>query len=195
MRRCPQGVHAFLRAYYHVKSADWAENRPFPLRSWAAEELAKMPTYYIMDLARDMAETVAPEMPSPEAIAACRWLPDEELRVYSEAFARTGFQGGLNWYRCATDARYAADLQIFSGRTIDVPSIFIAGERRLGAVPEAGAAGDDAGVGVHANARLPLRGRRRALGAAGAAGGDGAPAARFPRPREVTARRSRCRQT
>jgi len=127
MRRCSQGVHAFLRAYYHVKSADWAENRPFPLRSWAAEELAKMPTYYIMDLARDMAETVAPGMPSPAAIAASRWLPDEELRVYSESFARTGFQGGLNWYRCATDARYAADLQIFSGRTIDVPSTFIAG--------------------------------------------------------------------
>ena len=93
MRRCPQGLHAFLRAYYHDKSADWADNRPFPLRSWSAEELAKMPTYYIMDLAQDMAETVAPEMPSPAAIAACRWLPDEELRVYSGAFARTGFQG------------------------------------------------------------------------------------------------------
>jgi pimeloyl-ACP methyl ester carboxylesterase len=127
MRRCAQGIHAFLRAYYHMKSADWAANRPFPLRSWAAEELAKMPTYYIMDLERDMAETVAPEMPTSETIAACRWLPDEELRVYSEAFARTGFQGGLDWYRCATDARYVADLQIYSGRTIDVPAIFIAG--------------------------------------------------------------------
>jgi pimeloyl-ACP methyl ester carboxylesterase len=127
MRDCPQGLHAFLRAYYHVKSADWPDNRPFPLQSWAAEELAKMPTYYIMDLAQDMAGTVAPEMPSPAATAACRWLPDEELRVYSEAFARTGFQGGLNWYRCATDARYAADLQIYSGRSIDVPSTFIAG--------------------------------------------------------------------
>jgi pimeloyl-ACP methyl ester carboxylesterase len=127
MRRCPQGIHAFLRAYYHVKSADWPENKPFPLRSWSAEELAQMPTYYIMDLPQDMAATVAPELPSPEAIAACRWLPDEELRVYSEAFARTGFQGGLNWYRCATDARYAADLQIYSGRSIDVPSTFIAG--------------------------------------------------------------------
>ena len=132
MRRCAQGLHAFLRAYYHAKSADWPENRPFPLRSWSAEELAKMPTYYIMDLARDMAETVAPEMPSPEAIAACRWLTDDELRLYSEAFARTGFQGGLNWYRCATDARYAADLQIFSGRTIDVPSTFIAGSADWG---------------------------------------------------------------
>lgn len=28
MRQAPQGVHDFLRAYYHVKSADWAANRP-----------------------------------------------------------------------------------------------------------------------------------------------------------------------
>src|ERR1043166_3535775 len=36
MRQCPQGLHAFLRAYYHVKSADWPHNRPLPLpaRSW-----------------------------------------------------------------------------------------------------------------------------------------------------------------
>ncbi|MGE5793922.1 MAG: alpha/beta fold hydrolase [Bacteroidota bacterium] len=127
MRDCPQGIHAFLRAYYHVKSADWPANKPEPLRSWAAEEFAKLPTYYIMDLDKNMAETVAPDMPSAAQIAACRWLPDPELAVYSEAFGRTGFQGGLNWYRCATAARYAAELQVFSGRTIDVPSIFIAG--------------------------------------------------------------------
>jgi hypothetical protein len=31
-----------------------------------------------------MAETVAPEMPTPTQVAACRWLPEEELRVYSD---------------------------------------------------------------------------------------------------------------
>jgi pimeloyl-ACP methyl ester carboxylesterase len=133
MRNCPQGIHAFLRAYYHVKSADWPENRPAPLRSWAAEEFAKLPTYYIMDLDRNMPEMVAPEMPSASQIAACRWLPEEELGVYSGTFGRTGFQGGLNWYRCATSPRYAAELQTFSGRTIDVPSIFISGAADWGA--------------------------------------------------------------
>jgi pimeloyl-ACP methyl ester carboxylesterase len=132
MLRCAQGLHAFLRAYYHMKSADWPENRPFPLRSASADELAKMPTYYIMDLAQNMAETVAPHMPSPAAVAACRWLPEDELRVYSEAFGRTGLQGGLNWYRCALDPRHIADMQIFSGRTIDVPSVFIAGRADWG---------------------------------------------------------------
>ena len=127
MRDCPQGLRDFLRAYYHYKSADWIANRPFALESWSATELAKLPTYYVMDLDQGMAETVAPEMPSPAEVAACAWLSDEELGVYSGEFGRTGFQGGLQWYRCATDPRYAAELQTFSGLTIDVPSLFIGG--------------------------------------------------------------------
>src|SRR3989440_1043441 len=54
MRHCPQGVHAFLRGYFHHKSADWVDNRPYRLQSWTAAELAKMPTYYIMDLHKNM---------------------------------------------------------------------------------------------------------------------------------------------
>lgn len=127
MRHCPQGLHAFLRAYYHMKSADWPENRPYRLGGWTATELAKLPTYYVMDLDQDMAATVAPHMPTEAQIAACAWLPDEELRVYSEEYGRVGFQGGLQWYRCGTGARQAAELQLFAGRTIDVPSAFIAG--------------------------------------------------------------------
>jgi pimeloyl-ACP methyl ester carboxylesterase len=49
MRHCPQGLHAFLRAYYHHKSADWKSNRPHKLTSWSASELAKLPTYYVME--------------------------------------------------------------------------------------------------------------------------------------------------
>jgi pimeloyl-ACP methyl ester carboxylesterase len=132
MWHCPQGVHAFLRGYFHYKSADWSGNNPYPLKSWTASELAKMPTYYIMDLDKNMAETVAPEMPSPGEIAACRWLPDSELRVYSAEYERTGFQGGLQWYRSRTEGLYDNELRLFSGRTIDVPSIFIAGKRDWG---------------------------------------------------------------
>ena len=63
MWHCRQGVHAFLRAYYYHKSADWRQNKPYRLTGWTAGELAKMPTYYIMDLNETMAETVAHEMP------------------------------------------------------------------------------------------------------------------------------------
>jgi pimeloyl-ACP methyl ester carboxylesterase len=138
MRSAPQGLHAFLRGYYHQKSADWAANRPFPLAAWSAAELAKLPAYYVMDLDKGMAETVAAEMPSAAAIAACRWLPDEELAVYSAEFARTGFQGGLNWYRCRTDPRHNTDLQVFSGGSIDQPSLFIAGSSDWGVYQKPG---------------------------------------------------------
>ena len=139
MCRCAQGVHDFLRAYYHVKSADWAENRPQRLRAWDADELAKLPTYYVMDFDEDMARTVAPHMPTAAQIAACRWLPEAELRVYSAEYQRTGFQGGLQWYRCRTQAGESDELLLYSGRTIDVPSMFVAGASDWGVYQKPGA--------------------------------------------------------
>lgn len=132
MRHAPQGLHAFLRAYYHHKSADWKNNRPHPLAAWTADELAKLPTYYVMERDKGMAETVTSEMPSAAEIGACKWLTDEELCVYSGEFTRIGFQGGLQWYRCRTVGKFEAELEIFSGRTIDVPSLFIAGSSDWG---------------------------------------------------------------
>ena len=138
MVHCAQGVHDFLRAYYHFKSADWKANRPFPLTAFSATELAKLPRYYVMDLDKNMAESVAPEMPSPAEIAACQWLPDEELRVYSDEYTRNGFQGGLQSYRVGTDPKYSAELTLFAGRTIDVPACFIGGASDWGVYQRAG---------------------------------------------------------
>jgi pimeloyl-ACP methyl ester carboxylesterase len=134
----PQGVHAFLRAYYHMKSADWAPNQPFRLASNSATEQAKLPRYYVMDLGKGMAETVAPEMPTREQIVACRWLPDKDLAVYGSEYARTGFQGGLQSYRVGRAPRLGAELQLFAGRTIDVPATFISGKSDWGVFQRAG---------------------------------------------------------
>ncbi|MBN1686869.1 MAG: alpha/beta hydrolase [Spirochaetales bacterium] len=139
MWRCPQGVHAFLRGYYHYKSADWKENNPSRLSSWTGGELAKMPTYYIMDLGKGMAETVAAVMPSAAEIEACGWLPDDELRVYASEYMRNGFQGGLQNYRTRAESKFIAQLRMFSGRRIDVPSCFIAGASDWGTYQRPGA--------------------------------------------------------
>ena len=106
--------------------------QPYPLKSWSADEIAKLPTYYVMDLAKDMAATVAEEMPSAAEIAANKWLPDSELAFYSAEYARNGFQGGLQWYRCGTSGAFMPELQTWSGRTIDVPSAFISGKQDWG---------------------------------------------------------------
>jgi pimeloyl-ACP methyl ester carboxylesterase len=135
MLHAPQGLHAFLRAYYHYKSADWQGNQPFRLAEWSAAELAKLPTYYVMELDKGMAETVAPYLPK----GAPEWLTDAELDVYARAFERTGFQPGLNWYRCMTDARLAAELSAASaGKKIGMPSMFIAGKSDWGTYQKPG---------------------------------------------------------
>ena len=89
MLHAPQGLHAFFRAYYHYKSADWKGNKPHPLKARTAEEMAQIPTYYVMERDKGMAETVAPFMPSPAEIAACKWLTEPEVDVYATEYART----------------------------------------------------------------------------------------------------------
>jgi pimeloyl-ACP methyl ester carboxylesterase len=82
-----------------------------------------------------MAETVAPYMPAREAT----WLTDEELGVYARAFEKNGFQGGLQWYRCITSPHYSAELgAALGGRTIDVPSMFVAGASDWGVYQKPG---------------------------------------------------------
>ena len=139
MRTGAQGLSAFLRAYFHCKSHDWPHNRPHALKSWRADDLATLPRYYVMDLDKGMAATVADMAPSPEEIESCTWLTDAELQVYVREFGRTGFQGGLNWYRNAFDAAAIAELQAFEGRRIEVPACFIAGRSDWGTYQSPGA--------------------------------------------------------
>jgi pimeloyl-ACP methyl ester carboxylesterase len=134
-----QGLNAFLRAYFHCKSHDWPNNRPHPLMSWRAEDLATLPRYYVMDLDKGMAATAADMAPSPEEVERCTWLSDAELQVYVREFGRTGFQGGLNWYRNGFDAAAIAELQAYEGRRIEVPACFIAGRSDWGTYQSPGA--------------------------------------------------------
>lgn len=135
MLGAPQGLPAFLRAYFHVKSGDFAGNAPFPLGAPTPEAFAKLPTYYVMSREEGMAGTVAATAPSPAEVDRCRWLPEEDLAFYAAEFARTGFQGGLNWYRANADPA----LRLFSGRTIDIPATFIAGDHDWGVYQSPGA--------------------------------------------------------
>ena len=127
MWHAPQGLAPFLRGYYHVKSADWKENRPHALAGWTAASLAQLPTYYVMDAGCTMAETVVPHMPTSVEAAACAWLTEAELAVYASEYARTGFQGGLLWYRARIEGAGLGEQQMFAGAAIDVPAIYVAG--------------------------------------------------------------------
>jgi pimeloyl-ACP methyl ester carboxylesterase len=115
-----------------MKSADWKSNQPYTLLETSARTLAQLPHYYVMEHGKTMPESVASEMPNIETISHCHWLPDDELAVYTAEFERTGFQGGLQWYRCLTSREQMDSLRLFAELTIDVPSCFIAGESDWG---------------------------------------------------------------
>ena len=127
MWHAQQGIRDFMRGYYHFKSADWEGNQPHPLAARTAQQWALMPEYYIMDLNAGMAETVAAKMPSTTEVAANAWLPDDALDVYAAEYGRTSFQGGLNGYRMGGTTFGRAEMELYSGRTIDQPSMFISG--------------------------------------------------------------------
>jgi len=141
MLHAPQGLHAFFRAYYHYKSADWKGNKPHPLKARTAAEMAQIPTYYVMERDKGMAETVAPFMPSAAEIAACKWLTEAEVDVYATEYARTQFTGALQGYRVrrGSDPKSVAEMRTFSGRSIDVPSMFIGGKSDWGVYQTPGA--------------------------------------------------------
>ena len=61
----------------------------------------------------------------PEAMPA--WLSEADLDVYAGEFERTGFTGGLNRYRNVD--RDWEDLRVFRDRPIEVPALFIGGDR------------------------------------------------------------------
>jgi hypothetical protein len=117
MVHAPQGLHAFFRAYYYYNSADYKGNNPHPLKARTAEEMAQIPTYYVMEKDKGMAATVASFMPPADYVANCKWLTEAEVDVYAGEYGRTGFNGALQGYRVrrGSDPRSIAEMLTFSG--------------------------------------------------------------------------------
>ena len=66
-------------------------------------------------------------MPSPAALPG--WLTKADVDFYAAEFARTGFRGGLNWYR-NIDRNWEL-LAPFAGAKVNVPALYMAGDRDL----------------------------------------------------------------
>ncbi|EGO29590.1 hypothetical protein SERLADRAFT_359545 [Serpula lacrymans var. lacrymans S7.9] len=140
MRTSQGGLHAFLRAYFHAKSGDWPGNDPHPLPSSTsstsplslAKDLLHLPEYYVMPLHANMPEVVAQIATSFVDLTSQGWLSDEEISVYATEYRRTGFQGGLNYYRsmvAPTSPEWSDEVCALIGRRVGVPAAFIAGSR------------------------------------------------------------------
>ena len=63
----------------------------------------------------------------PQALPA--WVTDDDVDFYAAEFARTGFRGGLNWYR-NIDRNWEL-LAPYAGARVTVPALYMAGDRDL----------------------------------------------------------------
>jgi epoxide hydrolase A/B len=57
------------------------------------------------------------------------WLTAADVEFYAAEFSRTGFRGGLNWYR-NIDRNWEL-LSPFAGAVVTVPALYVAGDRDL----------------------------------------------------------------
>lgn len=139
----------FMRAYWHVKSADWvlqkdphlirmpSPDSPEAKNGNPLEALAELPEYYIMRSELTMPQTVLPHLPHTSKSAhedREHWMSESALAVYVDTYRRTGFQGGLNLYRAMVsplDPLPNAKPELME-RKIEVPSMFIAGKKDWG---------------------------------------------------------------
>jgi pimeloyl-ACP methyl ester carboxylesterase len=69
--------------------------------------------------------TFLESMPDPDTLPA--WLGEADIDFYTGEFARTGFRGGLNWYR-NLDRTWEL-MAAWRGARITVPALFVAGDR------------------------------------------------------------------
>jgi pimeloyl-ACP methyl ester carboxylesterase len=68
-------------------------------------------------------------LPPPAPAALPPWLTEHDVDVYAEDFRRTGFRGGLNWYR-NIDRNWEL-LAPWTDATVTVPALYCAGDRDL----------------------------------------------------------------
>jgi pimeloyl-ACP methyl ester carboxylesterase len=67
------------------------------------------------------------DRPTPATLPP--WLMEADINFYVSEFSRTGFRGGLNWYR-NIDRNWEL-LAPFAGAKVTVPALYMAGDRDL----------------------------------------------------------------
>jgi epoxide hydrolase A/B len=104
-RELEADVRSTLRRFLYAASGDVTE----PLDFWQKPKTAKF-----LD-----------GLPEPKVLP--RWVTEADLDYYTQEFQRTGFRGGLNWYR-NFDRNWQTTPEL-ADKKVEQPALFIAGER------------------------------------------------------------------
>lgn len=126
----PDGQEEFYISYFQEPGRAEAEAE-LDVRSWlrgfyvgASGDAPRLPGGATMSTVR-RGQMMRDRFPVVEELPA--WMGEEDLDFYVGEFERSGFRGGLNRYRNVD--RDWLDLQPWRNRPIEVPALFIAGEK------------------------------------------------------------------
>jgi pimeloyl-ACP methyl ester carboxylesterase len=106
-----------------VADAELNADAPGVMRRLLTSVRTDSPTAGSADPNADDGRGFAERFPEPDGLPA--WLSQEELDFYGSEFSRTGFTGGLNWYR-NFDRNFELTPQL-EGAKVHAPSLFIGG--------------------------------------------------------------------
>jgi pimeloyl-ACP methyl ester carboxylesterase len=115
-----QGIHNFYWQYFQqpgVAEAEFERDVAFTLRSAFSGS--------IRSLFVDAKTGFLGDPSTPRTLPA--WISEDELAVFVDSYRRTGFRGGLNWYR-NMDRNWELTAP-WQGTLIHQPTLFIAGAR------------------------------------------------------------------
>jgi pimeloyl-ACP methyl ester carboxylesterase len=107
-------IRAFIRGVLFSNSGD----RPDVATGWDAGMVPRV---------GGLAARMATQMVQPDTLPA--WMSEGDVDYYAEAFSRSGFRGGLNYYR-NIDRNWEL-LGAFAGARVTIPALFVTGERDL----------------------------------------------------------------
>jgi pimeloyl-ACP methyl ester carboxylesterase len=120
------GENFFYILYFQepgVADADLARDPATTMRRMLAGLSADPSEQGLSGLAAPSGAGFVDRLPEPKALPG--WLTQEELDHYVEEFTRTGFTGGINWYR-NFDRNWELTPQL-AGAKVTVPSLFVGG--------------------------------------------------------------------
>jgi pimeloyl-ACP methyl ester carboxylesterase len=124
-RRVPQGTQFYVTYYQEPGVAEKVldADPKRTLRMWLYSSSGGTPLEHKARYTFGMNETALDGRTEPKQLPA--WLKPEDLEYYAKEFARTGFRGGLNWYR-AQDI-FWIETPFLVGRKLLQPMLFIGG--------------------------------------------------------------------
>jgi pimeloyl-ACP methyl ester carboxylesterase len=124
--RAMAGDQEFYQLYFQEPGRAEAELDADPrgvirkLLYWGSGDPPQKPGRYLFPKGQGFLEGV----PQPDVLPA--WVSESDVDVFAEEFRRTGFRGGLNWYR-NFDRNWELT-PFLAGAKLRQPTLFVAGE-------------------------------------------------------------------